>query len=116
MGGYNDAVATVSIEPDAPQLSEAKARRLTEEFKADAKALWRKLVYLHDSGAHYALGYRSWADCCETEFGIKSSQAHRLLNAGRVVAVTPQLGNEAQARELFPLLLDEGEEAVIEVY
>ena len=30
-----------------------------------------------------------------------------------MAAVVPQLGNEAQARELFPLLRDDGEQAVI---
>jgi VRR-NUC domain len=99
-----------------PVLGPSEARRLTDEIKRDAEALWGRLVELYDGGAHTALGYSSWQAYCETEFGFGRSHAYRLLDAGRVAASIPQLGNEAQARELAPLLRDEGENGVAEVW
>jgi VRR-NUC domain len=99
-----------------PILGPSEARRLTDEIKRDAEALWQKLVELYDGGAHTALGYSSWQAYCETEFGFGRSQSYRLLDAGRIAASIPQLGNEAQARELAPLLRDEGENGVAEVW
>lgn len=88
-----------------------EARRLTDELKADAEALWAKVVALFERGAHTALGYSSWGTYLETEFGKHRRTAYRLLDAGRVVsALSDQLvtgalpANEAQARELAPLL------------
>jgi N6-adenosine-specific RNA methylase IME4 len=98
----------VRVEASAPAgqdpLTEFEARRLTDEVKADAHALWRKLLRLYEGEAHVALGYASWHSYCEAEFDMGRSHAYRLLDAGRVAAVVPQLGNEAQARELVPLL------------
>ncbi|MCR4341992.1 MAG: phage N-6-adenine-methyltransferase [Gemmatimonadaceae bacterium] len=92
-------------------LSHDEARSLTDEVKGDAERLWRKLVELYDGGAHLALGYPSWGAYFETEFGGKSSHAYRVLDAGRVArALDSPIGerpaNEAQARELAPLLDD----------
>jgi phage N-6-adenine-methyltransferase len=84
--------------------------------KRDAQALWQKLVDLHGGGAHSALGYESWHAYCAAEFGFGRSHSYRLLDAGRVAAAVPQLGNEAQARELVPVLRDDGEEALLEVW
>lgn len=104
-------------------LSASEARVLTDEVKARAHELWFKLRQLHDGGAHTALGYRSWGDYCAAEFDMGSSRAYQLLDAGRVAAavnghsttVEPP-ANEAQARELAPVLRDEGEAAVVEVW
>jgi phage N-6-adenine-methyltransferase len=87
-------------------LSELEARTLTDEVKRDAASLWTKLLQLYEGEAHAALGYSSWGDYCSTEFDLSKSHGYRLLDAARVVRVVPQLGNsnEAQARELAPLL------------
>jgi hypothetical protein len=37
-------------------MSKAEARRLTEEVKTNAAALWTKLVRLYERNAHVALG------------------------------------------------------------
>lgn len=95
-------------------LDEGDARRLTDEVKSDAATLWQKLLMLHEGGAHVALGYDSWHAYCSAEFGFGKSHAYRLLDAGRVHELVPQLGNEAQARELAPLLREDDAE-VIEV-
>lgn len=93
------------------------ARSLTEEVKADAAALWTKLLRLYEGGAHTALGYSSWGDYCRDEFDFGKSQAYRILDAARVVDAVPQLGNapEAVARELVPVLREQPE-AVEEVW
>jgi hypothetical protein len=90
----------------------SEARRLTDEVKADAHALWRKLVALYEGGAHTALGYSSWGDYCKTEFDMGQSRSYQLLDAGRVAnaldsTIVERPLNEAQARELVPLLDDE---------
>jgi hypothetical protein len=70
-------------------LTSEAARVLTEEVKADAAALWAKLLELYEGGAHKALGYSSWGAYYEAEFGQSKQQGHRILDAARVVA---QLG------------------------
>ena len=100
-----------------PVLGPSEARRLTDEVKRDAETLWRKLVELYDGGAHTALGYSSWQGYCDAEFGFGRSQSYRLLEAGRVAELVPHGGmNERQARELAPLLRDQGKNAVAEVW
>jgi hypothetical protein len=94
--------------PEQARLSRDEARSLTDEVKRDAERLWRKLVELYEGGAHLALGYPSWAAYFKAEFGGEKSQAYRILNAGRVAAALDSPNgerlNEAQARELAPLL------------
>jgi hypothetical protein len=119
-----------------PVLGPSEARRLTNEVKRDAEALWRKLVELYEGGAHTALGYLSWDAYCAAEFDVGRSHSYRLLEAGRVAKAIPPRGtenglpsrashrstdtglpiNERQARELAPLLRDEDEDAVAEVW
>jgi hypothetical protein len=94
----------MSLIPATAVLDRGEARRLTDEVKQDAKALWQKLLRLYEGAAHLALGYSSWHAYCEAEFGFGQSHSYRLLDAGRVADLVPQLGNEAQARELVPLL------------
>src|SRR5512133_3331012 len=68
----------------AKALDMAEARLLTDEVRADATAMWEKLRLLYEGQAHVALGYSSWGDYCAAEFDVGSSQAYRLLDAGRV--------------------------------
>jgi hypothetical protein len=104
-----------------PILGPSEARRLTEEVKRDAQELWLKLVELHEGGAHTALGYQSWHAYCAAEFDMGQSRSYQLLEAGRVVAALDSTNggtttNERQARELAPLLRDEDENAVADVW
>jgi hypothetical protein len=99
------------IDIDTARLSEAEARSLTEEVKADAAALWTKLLRLYEGGAHLALGYASWGSYYATEFGESEGRGKQLLRAARVDAVIRDEGtsvplprNEAVARQLAPLL------------
>jgi phage N-6-adenine-methyltransferase len=89
-------------------LTEQEARRITDQVKRDAEQLWQSLVLLYEGGAHLALGYPSWGDYFEAEFGGTKRRGYQLLEAGRVLesvqnfALKPR--NDAQARELAPLL------------
>lgn len=101
------------------EFSAVEARTLTDEVKADAAALWRKLLRLYQGDAHTALGYSSWGEYCASEFDMRSSAAYRVLDAGRVVAAieahSPNGGTPATervARELVPVLRDDEREAV----
>jgi hypothetical protein len=109
VGGVSGQLALAAV------LTAPEAQALTDEVKRDAETLWMKLRRLYEGGAHVALGYSSWHAYCGAEFGIGRSSSYRALDAGRVIEVVPQLGNEAQARELAPLLRDEGEDAVVDV-
>lgn len=100
----------------APRLSRDEARELTDEVRSDAEALWLKLLRLYNGAAHLALGYRSWGDYFEAEFGQSPSRGKQLLRAARVVdalqgtMVPSQMpSSERQARELVPLLKDEAQ-------
>ena len=95
-----------------PALTPAEARALTDEVKADLLALHEKCLRLYEGRAHEALGYSSWAAYAEAEFGEAKSNAYRALDFARVLRMLPDspIGerlNEAQARELVPLLDDE---------
>lgn len=90
-------------------LSRAEARSLTDEIKLDAERLWAKLLEAYEGGAHRALGYSSWGAYYETEFGGSPRRGYQLLEAGRVLEsvqnfALPTPTNDAQARELAPLL------------
>lgn len=102
-------------------LSKDEARSLTDEVKADAAALWAKLLRLYEGGAHTVLGYSSWGAYYEAEFGQSGKRGEQLLRAARVVkaledtSVSPP-ASEAVARELAPTLKDRGAGAVRETW
>lgn len=102
-------------------LSKAKARALTDEVKADAVALWAKLLELYEGKAHKALGYKSWGAYFEAEFGQSGSHGYKLLNAAKVAPLITIDGNGEDvgpliADTLAPVLKNEGEQAVKETY
>lgn len=88
--------------PVVAALDAPAARSLTDEVKADAAALWQKLLTLYEGGAHRALGYSSWGAYFEAEFGQSGRHGYRLLEAARAVGSLPsdQMVTESQAREL----------------
>ena len=95
------------------KLTPDTARALTDEVRADAAALWAKLLRLYEGGAHVALGYSSWAEYCAAEFDMGKSRAYQMLAAARVVEALPESTNverpasEGVARELVPVLRDD---------
>jgi len=103
-----------------PALGPSQARLLTNQVKRDAEALWRKLVELYEGGAHSALGYSSWGEYFAAEFGQSARRGYQLLDAGRALAAVNHGSlappNERQARELVPLLREEEEDAVVDLW
>lgn len=91
-------------------MSPEEARRRVEEVKADAAALWAKLLGLYEDEVHTALGYSSWGAFYEAEFGESAGRGYQLLRSAEVVAVLGagestdvHPASEAVARELAPL-------------
>jgi hypothetical protein len=87
-------------------LTSREARALTDQVKADAAALWAKLLRLYEGGAHTALGYSSWGAYYEAEFGQLARTGKRLLEAARnveAVGDTRVPPTQNAARELTPL-------------
>lgn len=97
------------------RLSPADARDLTEEVKADAAALWAKLLTLYEGEAHLALKYSSWGKYYAEEFGESKSRGYQLLEAARVdralgeSKILERPATDHVARELSPVLRDEPE-------
>lgn len=91
--------------------TKAQARKLTEQIKAGAESLWHLLLEAQERRAWWALGYGSWREYAQAEFELSQSRVYQLLDAAkvqRVIAAAPdnstRVENEAQARELKPLL------------
>lgn len=98
-------------------LTKQDARLLTDEVKADAAALWSKLLALYEGGAHTVLGYKSWHAYCAAEFDMGQSRAYQLLDAGRVLeqldsTTVESPASESVARELAQLLREAPEQIV----
>lgn len=106
-----------TLERSTLTLTPETARVLTDEVKADAAALWAKLLRLYEGGAHTALGYGSWASYCADEFDMGRDYSYKLLASARVVEALGESTNvdslpksEAVARELVPVLREAPEE------
>lgn len=104
-------------------LSHDQAYRLTERIRESVEGLWGLFLEAYEGRAWEALGYDSWREYAQTEFGMGQSHVYRLLDQGRVVqAIADASGvspngeiSEFQARRLKPhlhLVTDEIEEAI----
>jgi hypothetical protein len=99
---------------EAKTLSAESARVLTDEVKSDAATLWAKLLRLYEGGAHKALGYPSWGNYYEAEFGQSGRQGYQILEAARVSAALSETHftetpSQNAARELVPVLKEDPE-------
>jgi hypothetical protein len=104
-----------------PFFGPAEARRLTDEAKRDIAALRERLLLLYEGEAHLALGFSSWGEYWETEFETSWRTGYRELEAARVNRAIDPWDNgghlsERQARELAPLLRQEDEDAVLDLW
>jgi len=90
------------------ELSEGKARELTNAIKAAAEATYVLLARAHQGKAYKALGYSTWADYVTQEFEISTQRSYQLLNLSKTIealeAVAPEGTEvkltEAQARDI----------------
>lgn len=93
---------------DEDQLTEAKARELTNAIKAAAEATYVLLARAHQGKAYRALGYSTWAEYVNQEFEISTQRSYQLLNLSKTIeaieAVAPEGTTvkltEAQARDI----------------
>lgn len=99
--------------PIGERPKEAQARELAPLAKKNPKEadeVWHLLLQAYERGAHTALGYSSWGEYFEAEFGGRKTRAYELLDAGRVVRAIethsgiPERPNARQADELAPLV------------
>lgn len=104
------------MEMTTRRLTSTQARRLCEKIVSQATDLRALLLELRDGKGWLALGYSSWAECCETEFGYSKRHANRLIECGKICEQLGPMGpamTERQARELGKVP-EEQREAVVE--
>lgn len=90
------------------EMSEGKAREITDAIRAAASATYILLAQAHAGKAYKALGYETWADYVKQEFEITASRSYQLLDLSKAIqmieAVTPEGTDvkltEAQARDI----------------
>lgn len=54
---------------DIVQVSADEARQMTDQIKVAVETSWHLIVRAYQTGAHIALGYKSWDDYTTREFG-----------------------------------------------
>lgn len=107
-GHEGDVVMLLEPEDFEIQMSEAKARELTDAIRAAATATYVLLAQAHEGKAYKALGYDTWADYVREEFDISASRSYQLLDLSKAVRMieeaTPEGTvvklTEAQARDI----------------
>lgn len=107
-GTEGEVVDFLSSDDLEIELSEGKARELTDAIRAAATATYVLLARAHEGKAYKALGYETWADYVREEFDISASRSYQLLDLSKVVreieAATPEGTvinlTEAQARDI----------------
>jgi hypothetical protein len=99
-----------------------QAERRIESAKATIEqafaVIGRELREIRDAGL-YKVGYTTFEAYLAERWGFSRSRAYRLIDAAVVAEAVSPIGdipNERQARELAPLLRDDGERAVAEVW
>lgn len=93
---------------DNGDLSEERAREITEAIRSAATVTFILLAQAHEHNAHKALGYETWAEYVQGEFDMSAQRSYQLLDLSKVVneieTVTPEGTTvkitEAQARDI----------------
>ncbi len=85
-----------------------EARQCADEIKTGINSIGQKLLQLYEGDGWKALGYSSWRECGQVEFGFKQSHIYRLLDAAEVERNISPNGEklqiaESQARPLVSL-------------
>lgn len=69
------------IEPCTQQ----EAQLLTESIRRAAERIWELMLEAYERRAWSALGYPTWRDWAQQEFGWSQGHAYRILDQGRVI-------------------------------
>lgn len=100
--GDSSEFAKQIMEREDGQLSEVKARELTDAIRSAATATYILLARAHEYKAWKALGYDTWKDYVSAEFDMSASRSYQLLNYYRdmeqIEASTPE-GTEIKLTE-----------------
>jgi ParB family chromosome partitioning protein len=75
-----DQTGTIAVAPMTPD----EARQCADDIHAGIVSIGRKLLELYEREGWRALGYESWRECAQSEFGFKQSHTYRLLAAAEV--------------------------------
>jgi len=107
-GNEGDVIALIDDDDLDFQLSEGKARELTDAIRAAATATHVLLYEAHQGKAYKALGYETWGDYVAEEFQISSSRSYQLLDLSKAILTLEEAApentviklTEAQARDI----------------
>lgn len=87
-----------STETDAPSLTAEQARELTDRMKSGLTQIWEIIVVAHRGRAWLALGYASWDQYVQREFGHLNLQPPREEREATVLSLRQAgLGERATA-------------------
>ena len=86
--------APVKIEVEEETLTVEDANKITEAISSTTGALWSLLYTAHSRKAHLALGYKTWNEYIDAEFGISRSAAHALVTQGAVIETLTSVAPE----------------------
>ena len=102
----------MTIAEVVPQVSADEARVLTDQIKVAVETSWHLIVRAYQTGAHLALGYKSWDDYTTREFGTarlrlpkeeRQEVVSSLRDSGlsiRAIASATGINRETVAKEL----------------
>jgi hypothetical protein len=77
--------AVPDVGGDGQSLDEAGARDLTERIRHATRQVCMLLLEAHTRRAWAALGYQTWEQYVQTEFGFSRSRSYQLLDQGRFI-------------------------------
>jgi hypothetical protein len=100
-------------------MSADEARILVNEIRSGIVNVGRKLLELKERDGWRALGYNTWRDCAQMEFGYKQSRVYQLLEAAEIernisTIVENQLIPESHLRPLAALEPEQQRKACLE--
>jgi site-specific DNA-methyltransferase (adenine-specific) len=118
MASYMDELASASnLSPvERFRLSELEAvvERGLATFRATFRDVGLALSEIRAAGLYRAT-HPTFEDYCDERWGFGGRRGRQLIAAAELGTIVP-VANEGQARELVPLLRNEGEEAVLKVW
>lgn len=82
------------------EMSEEKAREVTDAIQAAASATYVLLAQAHQGKAHKALGYATWADYVNKEFEMSSARSYQLLDLSKAIKLIEEASPEGTAVKL----------------
>lgn len=104
----------------APSVALAALEARIEHGLATFVQVGEALLEIRDRRLYREAGFAEFDAYCRARWGWQRARSYRLMDGAKVVRVLSPIGdtptNEAQARELVPVLRDEGPEAVAEVW